>query len=180
MVDGLKFREWIEAESDDADNIFLMERPPVAGVEAVAPVVSHDEVFIVGQGCSDIAGGFSLKWQVGFRKSEGLPGLSRFSNGHLPVFDDYLFTGQADNAFNEKRRLVTGVAEDDYLASLRLTEDIGHFVNQEVVAVLEVRRHARPADEKRLNDKGSDDEYRNERNEDDLGDLPDTGEQFFH
>ena len=63
---------------------------------------------------------------------------------------------------------------------LRRPDAIGELVNEDIVAILECRHHARTADEKRLDKKRPDDKNSANRDYRDLENLKERNKKFSH
>ena len=82
-----------------------------------------------------------MKWlqNIGFRERRAI-------YDHLVVPNFYSVAGYANNSFDEIRIGVLRRPEYDYVAMFRSIEEVGGFIDQDIVAFLNARQHGRAID----------------------------------
>jgi hypothetical protein len=139
-------------EHGAAINKFAGDGTKDARVVGADAMIAHDEVAVPGDPHGAVvAHVFVLRGHV------------RLVNGAAVDVNDALtnldiFAGQADDAFDERFRMVERIPENDNVASLDGLEAIDKFVDEDALLVREQRGHAGALDLNRLIEEDNDDE----------------------
>lgn len=165
-----------EADSDNSGDELLVERAPTAGVKAVSAVVSHNEIAMVIERNRFTGQIASIRGDIGLREHER--SVFRVYSNDVPV-NRQCFAGQTDNALDEIFLSVAGVFKNDYIAAVRRTKAVGYLVNDQEVAVVEIRLHACAGDQEGLGDKVAYKKGDCEGNQDDLENIPGLRQKAF-
>src|SRR5690242_6367080 len=94
--------------------------------------------------------------------------MSRVKNGDLPIIDGQSFAGQTDNSLNQEFTRLARITNHHDIASLRLMQAVGQFVNDEVFIVMEIWLHRSTFDVEWLEDEESNRNNNGKSDQDDL------------
>lgn len=152
-MDGLELVEGIEHYPDLADDEVAGEYPPAAGIRAVGAVIAQHKELILLELYSDLAAGLVGNVRLGQFNSIRVFAVE---NGYFAVMHQNCFAGQADNALNETKGGILGIAEYHHVAPVRLMETVRYLIDNNILVVLKGWLHRLSADIEWLDQKETD------------------------
>src|SRR3972149_10066142 len=98
--------------------------------------------------------------------------LTVFVNPNIRASHHHSILRQTNNSFYKISGWIFWITEHHHLSPLRLAETISNFINDQIIAALEIRLHTGATHQKRLGDEGTNNKYRYKGNEDYFYYLP--------